>query len=81
MTITKNEKLESAKEAVKLACQMHKGSDDRFNYLQDCGWEIARKPMGSGGISQVSEMSDHYRIQFTYGVTKHNYAYCIIVSK
>jgi len=81
MITTKDEKLKTAKEAAKLASQMHKGSDDRFNYLKDCGWKVARKPMGSGGIGQVVEMSDHFRVQFTYGVTRHNYAYCIIVEK
>jgi len=81
MITTKDEKLKTAKEAAKLASQMHKASDDRFNSLEASGWKVARKPMGSGGIGQVVEMSDHFRVQFTYGVTRHNYAYCIIVEK
>lgn len=38
-------------------------------------------PMGSGGVGQIKEMKDHYRIQVGYGVGKHNYAVAAILKK
>ena len=52
---------------------------ERRKHLKKCGFHVETKPMGSGGIGQVKKMSDHYRIQVGYGVSKHNYALCVIV--
>lgn len=57
----------------------HRLIKDRREHLKSCGFEVATKPMGSGGIGQVKIMSDHYRVQVGYGVSKHNYALCVIV--
>lgn len=45
------------------------------------GFSIETLPMGSGGVGQIKEMKDGTtRIQFGYGVSKHNYAKCLVVS-
>lgn len=54
---------------------------DRELALQDAGIAHDTFPMGSGGVGQIVEMSDHYRIQIGYGVGKHNYAPAAIIKK
>ena len=53
---------------------------DRIEALNKEGYTVQRVPMGSGGVGQVKEMSDGTtRIQIGYGVTRHNYAYAVII--
>lgn len=52
---------------------------DRELALRDAGIEYDTFPMGSGGVGQIVEMADHYRIQVGYG--KSNYAIAAIIKK
>lgn len=53
----------------------------RNEYLESLGYEIERKPMGSGGVGQIKEMTNlkEFRVQTSYGIGTYNYAYCIII--
>lgn len=53
----------------------------RETELHKAGFSYATFPMGSGGVGQIKEMKDHYRIQVGYGVGKHNYAVAAILKK
>lgn len=53
----------------------------RETALHKAGFSYDTFPMGSGGVGQVKIMSDHIRIQVSYGVGKHNYATAVIVKK
>lgn len=55
--------------------------DDRAEALEVSGYEIDTFAMGSGGVGQVVEMKDHYRIQIGYGVSRHNYAKAVVIKK
>lgn len=54
---------------------------DRESQLHRAGIAYDTFPMGSGGVGQIKEMSDHYRVQVGYGVGKHNYATAAIIKK
>ena len=54
---------------------------DRKKTLQLKNYKVKRLPMGSGGTGQLVEMSDHYRVQIGYGVSRHNYAEAVIINK
>ena len=53
---------------------------DRIEVLAKLDYKVQHLPMGSGGVGQVKEMADGAtRIQIGYGVTRHNYAYAVII--
>lgn len=54
---------------------------DREKDLQKKGYTVDIFPIGSGGVGQVKEMSDHFRIQVGYGAGKYNYAKVVCVLK
>lgn len=54
---------------------------DRVKALEKQGYKIGRFAMKAGGIGQVREMKDHYRIQIGYGVGRYNYAYAVVLPK
>ena len=51
---------------------------DREKELQKLGFKIEIVPMGSGGVGQVKYLQKETRLQIGYGVTRHNYASCVI---
>jgi len=38
-------------------------------------------PMGPGGVGQVIEMKNHYRVQIGYGHGRNNYAMAVYLAK
>ena len=54
---------------------------ERVALLKKNGYIANECPMGTGGVGQIKEMSDHYRIQIGYGHGRNNYAYAVIISK
>lgn len=54
---------------------------ERETALHKAGFDYATFPMGSGGVGQVRVMSDHVRVQASYGTGKHNYALAVILKK
>jgi len=61
--------------------EKHRLVEDRVNDLESNGFTVEKVPMGSGGIGQIKEMQNEYRIQIGYGQTKHNYAHAVIIQK
>ena len=53
----------------------------RAQRIYDLGYSVQELPMGRGGIGQVKEMKDHYRIQIGHGKGRYNYAYAAIINK
>ena len=53
---------------------------ERIEILSD-RFHVENKAMGSGGVGQVKELKDHFRVQVSYGIGKWNYAYCVILYK
>ena len=51
---------------------------DRERELHKLGFKIEKLPMGSGGVGQVKHLQKESRLQIGYGVTRHNYASCVI---
>jgi len=59
----------------------HRLVDDRVDELESKGFQVAKKPMGSGGVGQIKETKSEIRYQIGYGTGKHNYAYAVIFKK
>ena len=52
---------------------------DRLVYLNDRGYHIAVRSMGSGGVGQIKKMKNgEYRVQISYGLGRWNYAYVVL---
>lgn len=68
-------------ELIEKAIRENRLVSDRESELHRAGIAYDTFPMGSGGVGQIKEMSDHYRIQIGYGVGKHNYATAAIIKK
>lgn len=53
--------------------------DDRVKYLEDKGYTVSEKRMGSGGVGTIRQMNDGTtRVQIGYGHGRYNYAQCLI---
>lgn len=55
--------------------------EDRVNELARLGYYVKLCPMGSGGKGQIKYLSNEIRVQIGYGVSKYNYAMCVILNK
>lgn len=83
--------LEQAKNALKIgaknyavimsAIDSHRLVADRVKEIEAAGISVDEFPMGSGGVRQIKEMRDHYRVQVGFGVSNHNYAQAAIIQK
>lgn len=78
--IDKFKTTKSYKEVMSIVDQ-YRRVDDRIGDIEAQGYSIETLPMGSGGVGQVKEMSDHFRIQISYGTSRHNYAHAVKVFK
>lgn len=54
---------------------------DRIIKLKAAGFYLGRFYMGSGGVLQVKELKNEFRVQISYGVGKHNYAFAVVIYK
>lgn len=72
--------LELAEKVVKRSIENHSKIDNRVLELENMGFTIEEKAMGSGGVGQVRTMkSGEVRIQIGCGHSRHNYAKCVIL--
>jgi len=65
---------------VKKIIAKHRLIADRENELRKKGFNVAKKPMGSGGTGQIKTLKSEIRMQIGYGSGRHNYAKCVIFS-
>lgn len=73
-------KLENALKLTNRAIEQYRKIDERIKVLENLGFTIEEKPMGSGGVGQVKAMkSGEVRIQIGCGHGRHNYAKCVIL--
>jgi len=54
---------------------------ERIESLESKGFIVDEKPMGSGGVGQVQQMADHYRVQISAGYGRNNYAKVVLLNK
>jgi len=54
---------------------------DRVAALNELGYNIKCAAMGSGGVGQVKETKKEIRVQISHGVSRWNYAYCVVFGK
>lgn len=54
---------------------------NRMKELASMGYSIDVAAMGSGGVGQVKEMKDSYRIQISAGWGRYNYAHIVELNK
>lgn len=72
--------LENAQQIVNQTISTYTKIDDRVRVLENLGFTIEEKPMGSGGVGQVKTMkSGETRIQIGCGHGRNNYAKCVIL--
>ena len=79
-----NEMTEETKKAIaeiKEVIASEKHLNVRAQRIYDLGYSVIEVPMGAGGVGQVREMNDCYRVQISHGKGKYNYAYAAIISK
>lgn len=67
--------------AVMRIVSKHRKIKDRIAHLEKKGYIVINCPMGVGGVGQVKEYVDEYRVQISAGKGLHNYAYAVCLSK
>lgn len=67
---------------IKNCIKKYKSVDERVKAVEAGGCTVKENvPMGSGGVGQVKVMPklNEIRIQISHGVSRHNYAYAVII--
>jgi cysteine sulfinate desulfinase/cysteine desulfurase-like protein len=53
----------------------------RVKKLEEMGYIVEERPMGSGGLLQVRYLKKEIRVQIGFGRGEYNYAMCVIVKR
>ena len=75
-TITKKEKRE-----ILNTINTHRLIKDRVSELEERGYLVKERRMGSGGVGQIIVVKNEIRMQIGYGHGIYNYAMCVILER